>query len=279
MKSAIDGCASPLFAPIPLQGYPAGDGVIASGMSEFMKRRFHEAPAGECVCWGIPFTVNDPVLIDVQPLDLSFPPVRAPWLVFMHTADLPPVSEPPAASIPGFRDWAQLEMHLADYVINYEDGGTHRVSIHRRRQINAFVRAEFCYEAVPHQKPGTWTAGEDGRIAAVDWGFLQTRARANDQGKKWLNWLWAWENPHRDRIISGIRLEPVNGSILLFGLTRGEIDTMPFQWRSRRKLCWMGPGTGLSNSERDRVSAARSAQLDMGQVISVSPRPSYPADG
>ena len=32
-----------------------------------------------------------------------------------------------------------------------------------------------------------------------------------------MNWLWAWENPHPDKAIVGLRFEPVSGTVVVSG--------------------------------------------------------------
>ena len=56
MPSIKDGPSSRLFWPLPLEG-----GRLLSeltGVSEEMSAARQHAPSGECVSWGIPFTVD-----------------------------------------------------------------------------------------------------------------------------------------------------------------------------------------------------------------------------
>jgi hypothetical protein len=94
-----------------------------------------------------------------------------------------------------------------------------------------------------------------------------------------VNWLWAWENPHPEKAIVGIRFEPVSGIVLISGLAAGEASWLPLRWRTRRKaLLRLSPGEAFL-PDLDERGLLRQIQLDMGQVISATPRPIYPDEG
>jgi hypothetical protein len=91
-----------------------------------------------------------------------------------------------------------------------------------------------------------------------------------------MNWLWAWENPHPEKEIVGIRFEPVSGVLIVSGISAGSVISTPLRWRSRQKAVYTLPDGTAFNPELNEVGLLQQLQLDLGQVISASPRPVYP---
>ena len=108
------------------------------------------------------------------------------------------------------RGEGRLATHAADYVICYADGREERLSIRRRHQLGTYDRrwGENCFQSVAHHKPHPRRAGHEQTVAPGEWGASQTRVNSGDGGP-WVNWLWAWENPHPELAIAGMRFEPV----------------------------------------------------------------------
>jgi hypothetical protein len=109
------------------------------------------------------------------------------------------------------------------------------------------------------------------------WGQTQTRATAGD-GLLWINWIWAWENPHSDKTISGVRFEPISGTLIVSALSAGEASCQPLRWQSRRKACFTLPEGDAFHPDLDEQGLLQQIQIDMGQVISATPRLLYPND-
>ncbi len=83
-----DGSRSPLFTPIRLDGKFAISELGADGVSNEMMAALEHAPNGECIGWGIPFDIEDVVVIRDNDVSIEMGSITARWLVLMHTSDL-----------------------------------------------------------------------------------------------------------------------------------------------------------------------------------------------
>ena len=275
MPAIHDGPSSPHFRPLPFAG---NTGVSASaGLSDQMSAALAAAPSGSCVCWGIPFEIGEPVILSDRPVSVEITPTSARWLVFQHTSDLRPLERGPGGIISPMHGEGLLAEHAADYVIRYADGSEARAAIRRRRQIGAFQRrwGENCFEAVAHHKPQPRRAGHE--QVAASWGWSQTRVVPADDGP-WVNWLWAWENPHPEKSIAGFRFEPVAGTVMISAISAGDVAEFPLRWQPRRKACLVLPEGETFRPDLDEDGLLEQIQLDLGQVISATPRLVYPND-
>ena len=277
MPSVKDGPSSNLFDPLPLKGNVTLSDLADIGISDEMSAALEHAPNGACVGWGIPFEIGDVLAIKDHAVTVEFSPVVAQWLVFMHTSDLRRMEPGPGGFFSPMRGQGQLAEHAADYVMIYTDGTEERVPIRRRHQIGAFTRrwGENCFEAVAHHKPHPVRASHEQLRAG--WGWTQTRVKAADQGP-WIDWLWAWENPHPDKALVGARFEPVSGIVILSAVSAGEASSQPLRWRTRRRACLTLPEGENFRPNLDEHGLLEQIQLDMGQIISGTRRPRYPND-
>ncbi len=123
MPSVHDGPRTTLFTPLPFQGNVTLPGL--AGTSPEMAAALEHAPSGDCTGWGIPFRVEDVIVLRERAIAIEFPPVTAQWLVFMHTSDLRPVEPGPDGFFSPMRGQGSLGEHAADYVVLYagRDGG------------------------------------------------------------------------------------------------------------------------------------------------------------
>jgi hypothetical protein len=285
MPNVHDGPSSPLFRPLPFAGNSALSALPTAGISSEMADVLEQAPRGWCVGWGIPFVVGEVVALKDEAVTVGFESTRAGWLVFMHTSDIRPVEQGRDGFVSPMRGRGQLAEHAADYVIQYADDTEERAQIRRRHQLGAFQRhwGENCFEAVAHTKPLPINASHE--QVHSSWGRSQTRATAADSGP-WVNWLWAWENPHPDREIVSVRFEPVTGFVVISAISAGdassapfgELATTPLRWRARRKACLALPAESDFLPELDDRGLLEQIQIDLGQVISATARPLYPND-
>ncbi len=236
------------------------------------------APSGSCVSWGIPFEIGEAVILTDKPVSIELAPTRARWLVFLHTSDLRPLEPGPGGIIAPMHGEGRLAEHAADYVIRYADGSEARVAIRRRHQIGAFRRrwGENCFEAVAHHKPYPQRA--DHEQAMPSWGWSQTRVAPADDGP-WVSWLWAWENPYPEKFIERLRFEPASGAVVISAISVGDVAELPLRWQPRRKARLVLAEGEIFRPDLDRDGLLEQIQIDLGQVISATPRPVYPNDG
>ncbi len=279
MPSIHDGPRSSRFTPLPLQGNVPLSELADVGISDEMSLVLKHAPSNSCTSWGIPFEIGDVVALNHQAVSINLSETVAQWLVFMHTSDLRPVDRDPGGFISPMRGEGQLAEHAADYVMLYFDGTEARAPILRRHQIGMFQRVwgENCFSAVAHQKPLPLRAAYEQSTST--WATSQMRVIQPDGvsfGGPWINWLWAWENPHPEKAIVGVRFEPVSGLIVLSAISGGNASSMPLRWRRRHKACLTLPRAEPFLHELDESGLLKQIQLDMGQVISATPRPLYP---
>jgi hypothetical protein len=116
--------------------------------------------------------------------------------------------------------------HLADAVIVYQDGTTHRQPIRRRFEVNALSHpwGHLCFAAMPHGDPNPVKLTQPLTDATL-WGEIQTgvvddRYIGKDDGVSGTLWLWAFENPSPRRTIRSLRLETASDAALVVcGLT------------------------------------------------------------
>ena len=275
MPCVQDSPSSSLFAPVPLNGNMPLSKLVELGTSDEMAAALEHAPSGACVAWGIPFDIGDVVAIADEPVSVEFSPTVAEWFVFMHTSDLRPIEPGPGGFISPMRGVGQLGEKAASYTMLYSDRTEEQGLIRRRHQIGAFQRrwGENCFEAVVHCKPRPIRASHEQTNA--QWGRSQTRVDVADGGP-WVNWLWAWENPHPEKAIVGIRFEPGAGIVVVSAISAGKASSLPLRWRMRRKAVLTLPEGETFRPEMDERGLLQQLQLDMGQVISATPRLVYP---
>jgi hypothetical protein len=277
-RSIHDGPASPRFRPLRLDAdadMVGLDDLAPAGISAEMVQALEHAPLGACVSWGIPFEINHAVALNARPVELHCEPVKAPWLIFLHTSDARQAEPGPGGFISPMRGQGSLGELAATYTVIYADGEEVRLPIKRRHHVGLFQRrwGENCFEAVAQHKPYPFRAGDE--QVHSDWGVSQTRASTGDWAR-WMNWLWAWENPRPETKIVGFRLEPCSGTVVLSAITAGETSAHPLRWRTRRKaILTLAEGVAFSPDMDDDGLLAQ-IRLDLGQVISATPRPLYP---
>ncbi|MER9587159.1 hypothetical protein NKJ01_36085, partial [Mesorhizobium sp. M0276] len=93
-----------------------------------------------------------------------------------------------------------------------------------------------------------------------------------------MNFVWAFENPHSDKAVEAIRFEPVSGSLIISGVSAGDSRSMPLRWEKRKKALLTMPPEASFDSTLDQHGLFSQIQLDLGQVISASPRLVYPME-
>ena len=277
MNPHIDGPRHSAFDSAALRGNASWSDLTAAGLSEGMAAAAQHAPRGDCVFRGLPFRIGArPVVLceGTKPRTVKLPGVKAQWLVFAHVSEPRPVDRDER----GFFRHSTGEGHLAepaaDYVMVYADGTEARAAMRRRHQLGAVQPrwGENCVEAVAHTQPKPIRQEE--QPAAV-WGWTQRRVTVNDRAR-WINWLWAWENPHPRKAIVALRFEPRIGSVVVSGISWGKASSNPLRWAVRRKAVLTLPRGTAFDPTLDAYGNVCHVQLDLGVVISATPRTIYP---
>ena len=274
-----DGPQSPLFETIPFEGnttFPSLEPCLSAGMAGAAEH----APVGNGTAWGIPFQIPEkPICVKEDAFSLRIAPVMANWLVFLHTSDTIELKDKETGSykVP-FRGRGQLNEIVAEYIIEYVDGTRISVAMKERHQIGMYGQwwGENSIESVAHHKPFPVRAHHEQR--AWGWGGSQTRVDARDRGE-WINWIWAWENPYPLKEISGIVFEPKNiTALVVSAISAGRVTSHPLRWLARKKAILRIPYGTRFHSDLDEDGLLAQLKLDMGQVISASPRLLYPQE-
>jgi hypothetical protein len=224
----------------------------------------------------MPFHLGRAALAIDKPVVIPLERVKAPWLVFLHTTD----HEDQAANKDGFlsptRGNMQLGVHVADYVFCYADGTEERVHIRWRFQIGMFWRhwGEHCFEAAAHCKPHPIRTLTEQPRERAPWGWTQTRVGQPDL-VPWVYWVWPWENPHPEKALVAVRVEPKTSKTLIAAISTGKATSNPLRWETRQKaVLHLNRGVEFDPTLDDR-GLFKHIQLDLGQVISAEPRKVY----
>ena len=275
MPKVVDGPSTSNFQPLRLSGnIRLADIPKLRSLSKPMREAADGAPSGNCVGWGIPFRVGRPVLLRKDPVSVKLPKVRAQWLVFVHTSDARELKTDDRGFPQDKTGLGKLGERAADYVVIYADGTEEVIPIRRRYEIGAFQRhwGENCFRAVANTKPRPIRAHHEQTV--FSWGRGESRAEAADAAY-WVNWLFAWENPHPRKAIVGLRLEPKSGAVILSAVSAGKASSNPVRWQRREKAVLRLSRGEEFQPDLDEMGLLAQIKLDMGQVISARPRPLY----
>lgn len=233
--------ASPHAKPIPLKGATILDATGASSLSPQLKAHVPTRPVLPFVDRGIPFACSDGVLlIESVSLRISLDALKTPWLVFLHTTDHRDIEINADGFTPHGRGKVHLGLPVGKYILEYDDGTESSQLIKQRHHISMV----------------SFPWGEGPMC-----GFISSQSAPG----RWVNTVWAWENPHPDRVIKAMRIEPQGWPIIISAITAVDVGSEPLRWETRRKAI-------LSHAAGDAGFPA----LDMGQVISTTPRQLYP---
>ena len=274
-----DGPASPLFTPIPIEGSHALADLEHSDLTQSLRNNIRYAPRGDCVCWGIPFRIGRVVLVQEKSWEIKWSGLSAACIVFMHTTDMAYSEKDPSGFFPSTRGPALLRERVADYVFLYSDGSAERTPILRQHHIGMVMRpwGANCFEAVAHRKPYPIRTLTEQPRPGLAWGNSQFRSRQPD-ALPWVNWLWCWQNPHPEKQLSGLRIEPAKATLILSAVTAGKVSSNPLRWETRRKVLLQLPDGVPFDPALDESGLLKHIQLDLGQLISIQPRNLYPED-
>lgn len=233
------------FIPADLSGSFNYSRADASAWATETVEQIPRLPSGARQFWGVPFDLapgdGAADALVVAGADGSTAPVTLPvkgkatHAVFAHFCDsrarkTTPVGDfddPQTASYPVAVVTAPGE-HLADYVLVYEDGSEERTVVRRRFEINQVAtRMQSAFAARPHQ--GMRALDIRGPYPKNQWGRMQTgvfvgeiepveRTQPVLPGVAPASWsIYALPNPHPDRPIAAVRIEPTGAAALAVG--------------------------------------------------------------
>ncbi len=280
MPAVQDGPSTRQLKPLTLRGNKSLSQLRRAGISSQMAERVADAPSGDCVAWGIPLKIGKVALATDKPVTVKLPATKARWLVLAHATDVKWQDANKQGFFSPMKGNGLLGERVADYVFIYADGSEVRVAIRRRQEIGMFNRglSENGFQCVSDSKPRPVPCEMQDQMPMAAWGRAQTRAASQGPGRGWVNWLWAWENPHPRKALVGLRIEPVGGAVVVSAISAGSVSSNPLRWVSRRKAMLTLPAGKAFNFFLDGDGTYDRIKLDMGQVISAVRRPLYPND-
>jgi len=288
MPTIVDSKPSPEFVPLSLVSVYNRNGARFS-VGELANETLAEKElslTGENVIRGIPFHLGDAegnniLFLKDDAVTLNFDvPVITRYLVFIHTAltkrDAPDedgITRPPRGRI-------ILGDKVANYVLMYEDGSEQSVPIRRRFAVGE-VRKDWgdeCFEAVPLTKPIAIPSISErmsvGEPPDATFGRSQTRVGFDRTQVPVGYWVYAMENKKSDQAVTGMRFVPADGTLLILGLTTTTLEENPLRWGRRQKTLITLP-EGVSIGQPDSSGKYPGLEIDLGQIISVTPKLDY----
>ena len=103
------------------------------------------------------------------------------------------------------------------------------------------------------------------RVPPFTYGSGETRSRSSrDRNLPENLWLYALPNPHPDRELQALRLEPQAERSVIYGLTTTELTDHPLRFQPRRKLLLTLP----DGVDFNAIGEIDEINIDLGWVIS-----------
>lgn len=229
---------------------------------------------GEQTFMGIPFQLGegtqrhtDVIHLNQTQVEIPISHTQARYLVFLHCVENIKTNYRTGLAdneIDG--NW--IGTHVSDYTLIYADGSRVSVPILRRRAIQQMWIGWGAspFEAVPHRKPPVsesateaWARGD---MPTTSYGYGEVR---HDSGRGMQNlWLYALPNPHPDKPLAGLYLEPREEESAVYGISATNLTHHPLRWLSRRKLRLPVPPQAQVTDLHDVLGL----DMDLGQIIS-----------
>ena len=131
-----------------------------------------------------------------------------------------------------------IGVHVADYIIRFEDSESVTVPIRERYEISAVGDRHGISRYGVGYPYLTVTDQSDALIPRYEGRFDETGRRQTEVVQaqpKWY-WLWAWRNPTPDRLIVSIEFVPRGPRFIVAGVTLGHVDEHPFSRAARRPV-------------------------------------------
>lgn len=275
----------PRFVPVSLQtAYNRSiSGLQPGDCSDTVLANKDKLLTGPQELWGVPFTLGQPdgaknvIVLNDREIELVFPqPLHDRQLLFVHAADFKASAPAPDGIISPMMGNPRLGETVCEYVLHYSDGSTVAFPIRRRYQISEFqVKwGENSFESFKHVKPRTMAANTDlphREAPTIPWGQSQLRTTFPGFGSIMHHWLYALQNPHPDKELVRLVMQPCDGTAFIFGITRTRLATNPFRWDARRKARLVSAPGFVPQPFGDNANIG----IDLGEVISVTPALEY----
>lgn len=287
--------ASPHFTPIALDAaFNADratlDGSLGAGTSAVPDWSLSEG-YGEQTLRGIPFHLGEagrPNVILLDPahpepaVKIEFEPVLATYFVILHAVEDVPRSLPETfgtiGAIPGAGDnmGNALGGHVSSYALHYADGSEVETAIRRRFEVQQrhITWGASPFVAQPARDVSVHNSGTEdyllGQVAAMGYGYGETRHAAGRTIEIENLWLYALPNPHPDKPVSALILRPRGERSLVYGVSATALVDHPLRPGVRRKLRMTLPEGVTLNAigELDPESRSPEIVIDLGTVIS-----------
>ncbi|MCL2352596.1 MAG: hypothetical protein FWC55_08710, partial [Firmicutes bacterium] len=263
---------SPYFSPVVIAGRNLPPEELSrSGCLEHTVRNSRCLPLGVQSFQGIPFDCGDRfIYVRDGSLQLTFPPLRARYLVFLHASETQPQAAGEDGIVRNFRGPAPLMEHICDYAVRYADGSEVTVPIRSRMEINDMRTpwGQGPFLTVPHIRDKAIPTATDNFFAGLPgapWGGSQTRVY--DGWSELTQWLFAYENPYPDKPVIGMEIRKKDGNVFLFGIAAGDVASHPLRYGRRQKA--------LLSLTGDPKDALNLVDIDLGHIISVTPQQVY----
>ncbi len=122
---------------------------------------------------------------------------------------------------------------IAVYRFRYEDGGEVEAPIRERLEIGVVPDLGWGHWpllAVPDQSDWKYTRSEG------PWEEAGDRQTEVSEGSPKALYLWAWRNPHPDRAVAGLRIEPQDRRFVVAAITLSSWEEYPFGREPRRPV-------------------------------------------
>jgi hypothetical protein len=227
-------------------------------------------PVGEQSFHGLPFRVGAAATAEQQYLGfgsgegLSRDPVTVPigqtarWVLFAH-----------ALLESRLMAGGPLGVVVAEYVFCYADNEEVRVPIRERFEVAVVPIGwgQHPFLAVPDRKDSLQPRYE-GR-----WGNAGNRQTECNQAWPQHFYLWAWKNPHPDRTLASVRIEPAGPRFVVGAVTLSHVEEEPFSRAAAREVV-----ITLPREEDATKRFGLEVEVDRGVATYPYPLPEKPAD-
>ncbi len=168
-----------------------------------------------------------------------------------------------------------IGVHVADYVIRFENSETIAVPIRERYEISCVGERQGIsrygvghpYLAVTDQGD-VLTPRHEGR-----WEETGRRQTEVVQAQPAWYWLFAWRNPNPGRLIESVEIVPRGPRFIVAGISIGHVDEHPFSRKARRPV-----RVDLKEAERVEKPFDLDVTIDRGERTYVHPLPEQSSD-